>query len=89
MFGHSLVFDSLADPSSTLSRRTTSFLYPALGNYVNVVVIALPTVVLLGQALLALLLVTLIVSKSINKRNPTLLNVILVSIFSGFPGLLL
>jgi hypothetical protein len=91
------VLDSQADPSSaalahlssSLLRRNSSELYPAFGDNVSLIVNALATLVIVGQALLVLLLVTLLVSKRIGRRNPTLHNLILVSIISGFPGLLL
>jgi hypothetical protein len=95
MHGVLPALNSLADRSSALahlgfSRRTSAHdLYPAFGSNVNTVVILLATIVLVGQALLVLLLVTLLFSQRIGRRNPTLLNVILVSIFAGFPGLLL
>jgi hypothetical protein len=80
---------SLADLTPALARRTASELYPAFGSNPEGMINALAALVAVGQVLLVVLLVTFLVSHRIGRRNPTLLNVILVSILSGFPGLLL
>jgi hypothetical protein len=85
----SISLAELSRPALALARRTSSELYPAFGPYADTLINALTALVIVGQVLLVVLLVTFVVSHSIGRRNPTLLNVIVVSILTGIPGLLL
>jgi hypothetical protein len=68
---------------------SSAALYPSFGSNAALFINVLVTIVTVGQILLAALFLTLAVSKSITKRNPTLLNVILVSFLTGIPPVLL
>jgi hypothetical protein len=64
-------------------------LYPSFGGSATVYINVLVTIVTAGQILLAALFLTFALSKTINKRNPTLLNVIVVSFLASTPSMLL
>jgi hypothetical protein len=79
----------LAHDRFSFARRAVDPFYTFLGPSPQAVLIALVCIVVTGQALLLLLFFTLAFSQRVHARNPTLVNLVLISCLAGTPALLL